>query len=496
MTVQVPKILVQLVLIPVLYYLGAKLSLALAVTTPEVVVILWVPNSLLLAALCHFHFRRFAVFAAMIILAEIAADYQTYSLTESILFGAINLLEVTLAYLLLRRWRFDTRFSAPGDLWKFIMAGPVIGAFSSACAAATLHYFSRSGESDVFEYLRIWWFGDGLGLLILTPLLLSIWPPVPGAAEQRAALKWYDGVAIAGALIVLGAFLLSDRGMFLGISVRPVLLLPLAVYVAARYSIRTTIMMMAAIAFLVLLVTRVGQQPFGELPIHDTAVWAQELLFSMAIISLGLAALLSQLRANRRELETRVQERTAQLQAANAQLEQLAVTDALTGLLNRRALSDLFRREIERAQRHRRELAVIMFDLDHFKAINDRHGHAAGDAVLRQIAGVAAQSTRSTDAIARYGGEEFVLIAPETDRASALDLAERMRVALQSADFRIDHQSLKVTASFGVAMLRGDDKKPEDVLRRADESLYAAKGAGRNRVIAEPAAAAQYPGRP
>lgn len=488
MTAQVSTILIQLVLIPVLYYLGAKLSLALAVTTPEVLVTLWVPNSLLLAALFHFQLRRYAAFAAMIIVAEIAADYQTYSLAESVLFAAINLLEVTLAYLLLRRWRFDTRFTAPGDLWKFIMAGPVIGAFVSACVAATLHQYSRGGETAFLEFLRIWWFGDGLGLLILTPLFLSIWPPTAGATAERAALNWYDGVAIFGALVVMCAFLLSHRGMFLGISVRPVLLVPLTVYAAARFSIRTTTLVMTSIALIVLLVTRSGQQPFGDLPVHDTAVWAQELLFSMAIISIGLAALLSQLRANRRELETRVQERTAQLQAANAQLEKLAVTDALTGLLNRRALSDLFRREIERAQRHRRELAVIMFDVDHFKAINDRHGHSAGDAVLKQIAGIAAQSTRGTDTIARYGGEEFVLIAPETDRASALDLAERMRAALQSAEIRIDHQSLKVTASFGVAMLHGDDKKPEDVLHRADEALYAAKGAGRNRVMAERAA--------
>ncbi|MCZ2096789.1 MAG: diguanylate cyclase, partial [Anaerolineae bacterium] len=209
--------------------------------------------------------------------------------------------------------------------------------------------------------------------------------------------------------------------MFHGVSVRPVLLLPLAVYAAARFSMRTTTLVMAGIAFLVLFVTRNGQQPFGDLPVHDTAVWVQEVLFSMGIVSLGLAALLSQLRANRRELEMRVQERTAQLQAANAQLEKLAVTDALTGLLNRRALSGLCRREIERAQRHRRDLAVIMFDVDHFKAVNDRYGHAAGDVVLKQVAGVTAQTTRSTDTIARYGGEEFVLIAPETDRASALE---------------------------------------------------------------------------
>ncbi|MCZ2096788.1 MAG: MASE1 domain-containing protein [Anaerolineae bacterium] len=105
MTAQVPTTLIQLVLVPVLYYLGAKLSLAFAVTTPEVLVILWVPNSLLLAALFHFHGRRYAAFAAMVTLAEIAADYQTFPLGESVLFAAINLLEITLACLLLRRWR-------------------------------------------------------------------------------------------------------------------------------------------------------------------------------------------------------------------------------------------------------------------------------------------------------------------------------------------------------------------------------------------------------
>jgi len=129
-----------------------------------------------------------------------------------------------------------------------------------------------------------------------------------------------------------------------------------------------------------------------------------------------------------------------------------------------------------------------MFDVDHFKAINDRHGHAAGDVVLRRIAGIAAHTIRSTDTVARYGGEEFILIAPETAKTSALELAERVRAALQSIEMRIDHSSLTVTASFGVAMLHKDDSRLEDVLRRADAALYAAKVGGRNRVIAELAA--------
>lgn len=108
----------------------------------------------------------------------------------------------------------------------------------------------------------------------------------------------------------------------------------------------------------------------------------------------------------------RVQSRTAELSAANARLEELAVTDSLTGLANRRALFGLLQREIDRAHRHRHDLAVIMFDIDQFKLVNDRHGHAAGDAVLRHIAAVTARVIRSTDTLARYGGEEFVLVAP------------------------------------------------------------------------------------
>jgi diguanylate cyclase (GGDEF)-like protein len=205
----------------------------------------------------------------------------------------------------------------------------------------------------------------------------------------------------------------------------------------------------------------------------------------MNVTSLGLAGLLAQLRANTRELEVRVQDRTAELRAANELLQTLAVTDLLTGLLNRRALIDLMRREMQRDRRHRHELSVIMFDIDHFKDVNDRHGHAAGDMVLRYVAHATAQIVRSTDSLARYGGEEFVIVAPETDRGHAVQLAERIREALQSSDVAVDHHTLRVTASFGVAMLRADDKEPEQVLGRADIALYAAKANGRNRVVVD-----------
>jgi diguanylate cyclase (GGDEF)-like protein len=205
----------------------------------------------------------------------------------------------------------------------------------------------------------------------------------------------------------------------------------------------------------------------------------------MTATSLALCALLSQLRANTRELEMRVQERTAELTAANEALQRLIVTDPLTGLLNRRALRNLMRREFERSRRHRHDLAVIMFDLDHFKRVNDRFGHLAGDAVLSHVAGVATRSVRATDALARYGGEEFVIVAPETDPMEAQMLAERVREAIASSSVVFEGQQLAVTASFGVAFLCARDGDQDALIGRADAALYAAKGAGRNCVVVD-----------
>lgn len=474
---------IQLLLVPALFYVGVKLSLAFAVL-PEVVVILWIPNSLLLATLFHNGLRRYPIFVLMIIVAEVAADYPTFSLIESSLFGAVNIAEATVAYVLLHRWRFNPRFSTPLDLVKFVLAGPMIAAFAAAAAAAGVYSYFRGVNTGYLEFLRIWWFSDGSGLLILTPLALSLWPPAPGVAHERTTLHWYDAVAIGAGILVTIGFLLSDRGIFHGIPIRSTLLLPIVLYAAGRFSLRAASATLVGIAIVVLYTVKNGRHPFGPLPPHQTILSAQEFIFIMSVMALGLAALLAQVRATTRELEVRVRDRTAALSEANARLQQLAVTDSLTGLPNRRALFDLLRREMSRERRRGRPLAVIMFDIDHFKEVNDHYGHAAGDAVLQHVVSATARVARTMDTMARYGGEEFVLVLPETDQAHATQLAERMLEALRSSEVQVDQRGLRVTASFGVAALRADDNEPEQLLRRADAALYAAKAAGRNQVTA------------
>lgn len=169
--------------------------------------------------------------------------------------------------------------------------------------------------------------------------------------------------------------------------------------------------------------------------------------------------------------------------------ERLAITDPLTGLWNFRYLSMSLAREIERASRFERSLAVLMLDIDHFKAINDTYGHATGDEVLREFSVRVLQETREVDILARYGGEEFVLALPETTTEGARQLGERIRTSVADLPFPGPEGSggIPVTVSIGIAAFPEHGASPATLLRSADSALYAAKRGGRNRVqLAEP----------
>lgn len=188
------------------------------------------------------------------------------------------------------------------------------------------------------------------------------------------------------------------------------------------------------------------------------------------------AELRARLRAGQRILE--LQE---QLLEAREALRQEATHDALTGLLNRRAILGLLQVELERASRERLPLAVLMADLDHFKQINDRYGHLAGDAVLRGAANRMRSSVRSYDAIGRYGGEEFLIVLPGGNGEGALAQAERLRLAVANEPFAFSGQCHPVTCSIGVCWHPpGALRDADTLIREADVSLYAAKENGRN----------------
>ncbi|MEI6778176.1 MAG: diguanylate cyclase [Chloroflexales bacterium] len=172
-----------------------------------------------------------------------------------------------------------------------------------------------------------------------------------------------------------------------------------------------------------------------------------------------------------------------------AEVQALAITDPLTGLFNRRGLFHLGEREVERALRFHKPLAIVMIDLDHFKHINDTYGHPIGDRVLHTVAMCCRAELRNVDVIARYGGEEFVALLPETDLANAMQVSERLRQSVEvmtvpdSLEQRVFITSIHVTVSLGIAMLTPDTPNLAAIIVRADQALYAAKQAGRNRVV-------------
>ncbi|MBI5039654.1 MAG: diguanylate cyclase [Gammaproteobacteria bacterium] len=184
------------------------------------------------------------------------------------------------------------------------------------------------------------------------------------------------------------------------------------------------------------------------------------------------------LRRGRAEIEAASQT----LQQQNQQLERLSVTDSLTGLYNRRKLDEILTDQIARYQRNRRAFSVLMLDIDHFKALNDSHGHLLGDEVLVQVADILAQAIRNVDYAARYGGEEFVIVLVDTSSQAALDTAERIRAKVADASYGAIEQRITVTVSVGVTECREDDATADAVIARADQALYQAKDAGRNRV--------------
>lgn len=183
-------------------------------------------------------------------------------------------------------------------------------------------------------------------------------------------------------------------------------------------------------------------------------------------------------------LEVVVEQRTAELRQVNERLNELAMTDPLTKLQNRRAFFQKFGEEIERSRRYKHSILVAMIDVDHFKTFNDMEGHVFGDEALKKIAQLFTSNLRKTDVLGRYGGEEFILMLPETPLEGGIEKCERLRTLIETTTFQGKKEAAYLTVSFGVAIYPQDADTPEALVKAADQALYQAKEFGRNRVVA------------
>ena len=207
---------------------------------------------------------------------------------------------------------------------------------------------------------------------------------------------------------------------------------------------------------------------------ESIAGWQSVYIYALGYLAIGLGVLVwvRDLNARRSELEE-----------DNWNLRHLAEVDFLTDLVNRRHAEGYIKREMARARRKRTPVGFVMMDLDHFKTINDTHGHQAGDAVLSYVGHLLRERVRASDILVRYGGDEFLLVLPDSGLESSAGIAETLRRTLLDAPVPYRKESLAVRASFGVAAVEpGQNATVDEIVDRADEALYAAKGMGRNRV--------------
>ena len=208
--------------------------------------------------------------------------------------------------------------------------------------------------------------------------------------------------------------------------------------------------------------------------------WLRE-LDDIAVAVEAFGAALARISKHTAELEREVAER----EAAQAQLVELATTDSLTGLRNRRYFMETASQEFERARRYQTPLSLLMLDADHFKSINDRYGHPVGDEALKALAEHGRRQLREVDLFARMGGEEFAILLPQTDFTAARAVAERLRQTIAEQLVTAEGNLVHFTVSIGLAQLEASTTNLDDLLRQADAALYQAKENGRNRV--EPA---------
>jgi integral membrane sensor domain MASE1 len=314
------------VLLPVLFYVTARLAVVLSVM-PEGMGILWPPNGVLLAYLIRFGRRSYLQFGALALLAELALDIPKYRFSDAVLFGVANVAEATVAAVLLARSQFNPRFAHISDLVKFVVAAPVTAAFIGAVLGALVYSRMPGSDTVYFQFLRIWWFGDALGLMIVTPFFLIAWTHTRNLAGSMPSLRLGDAMVALGGLCVVALLLAARQGTLMGTHVGPVLLLPFAIFVAVRFGSSAAALAVSAITLFILVLTTQGRNPFGADAPRDAVIHAQEFVFVLSVMTLGIGTLLSRVYASQADLEV-----------ANLELRRRA--DALTAS----------HREMERAQ--------------------------------------------------------------------------------------------------------------------------------------------------
>ncbi|MDW5416097.1 MULTISPECIES: GGDEF domain-containing protein [unclassified Iodobacter] len=405
----------------------------------------------------------------------------THPLITSLLVGiGTALIDVWQAYMAAKAWQFfltkhhRSPLQKPTDLpyfWGKICFIPAL--FSMALTHTLLSLSSIISTQDGFSNIQQMFMlimGDTAGLFIVAPIYAS-WKSSAFKYRIRPAIPYFFALIL---IIALGFLLYSYLMM---------LILPILLLIAIRFRLAGTSLALLIVFMLSMIGTTHHIGPFFTPSEPLSFLNLQLFLFSIGLTLHYLALLQELLSHSHLQLETEVTLRTEALAAANQRLEELVTTDELTGVANRREWQRRCEEAIIYARRYQQPLSILLIDIDHFKNVNDQHGHLAGDLTLKELCRVCTAELRATDSFARWGGEEFVLLLPGTTQVEAILAGNKLRIAVENqALVEYHEQKIRITISVGVAMLEDNDSSLDHLLNRADQAMYAAKAAGRNQV--------------
>lgn len=366
-----------------------------------------------------------------------------------------------------RRWADWVLTTDKRQRIRLAMSG--LAALLMVCCLVVMNSVAAAGLASTAE-VRVWTACSVLGLIAVYAAIRSGWSRRFKDPALTLAQILYAITCCVAAFVIAG----PARGVTL-----PILAI---ILMFGIFGLTTRQMLGVLVYSLVGFGVASGVVAARDEPDYPTVVAA-------AYVGMVVVVLLSSTFLTTRVQSTRehLRRQKAELAQALEQIRQLATHDDLTGLLNRRAMLDRMQLEQRRSLRSGSPLLIAQLDIDHFKAVNDTHGHAAGDLVLQRFADTVRRNVRDTDVLARWGGEEFVLLLCDTPAADAVALMERLRQAVQAMQVPVAQGGQPITVTVSIGLARHAPADPlAGTLERADRALYAAKAGGRNRVVPAP----------
>jgi diguanylate cyclase (GGDEF)-like protein len=447
-------------IVALLYFLAGKFGLSLALVHASISPV-WPATGIALVALL---ILGYDVWLGVFLGAFLVNVTTAGSVATSLGIATGNTLEALMgAYLVNRFANGSDAFSRTRSILRFTF----LAAMLSTGVAATFGVTSLclGGFASWANYRSMWWTwwqGDAVGALVVAPVLL-LW-----IKDPRPGWNWKQSMEVAA---LLGLFEMIGITIFGDLPISPVrglpvefLCIPVLIWIAVRFGPRESAASVAILSGLAIWGTMHNNGPFIRPSRNESLLLLQAFMGVMSIMTLVLA------------------EEVSARKKFMARLEKMALTDPLTGLANYRRLLDFLEAEIVRSGRTLRSFAILLFDLDGLKQINDARGHNTGSRALQRLANVLRVHSRAVDLAARYGGDEFVIVLPESDLAIAQTVAARIARRLAA-----DPEDPLISASMGSAIFPEDCQSISELLEAADRALYAAKRARKSASMAEPA---------